>query len=138
MELHPPPRARRAPERVRVVLTLLHDGAGRVLLERGAFPHLPHLWLPLAQVGREARGAGARVGVLRHAILHRQLEVEVHVRRTTRAALERAARTRPSERRVFTRAGLARVGRSSLLTKSLALAGLISAARSRSVGRHAR
>lgn len=138
VELHPPPRPRRTPERVRVVLTLLHDGAGRVLLERGAFPYLPHLWLPLARVGPEERGTGARAGVLRHAILHRQLEAEVYVRRTTRAALERAARREPSERRVFTRAGLARVGRSSLLTKSLALAGLIPSARWTSVGRHAR
>ncbi|HEY8515282.1 MAG TPA: A/G-specific adenine glycosylase [Candidatus Binatia bacterium] len=128
-ERHPPPRERRAPERVRVALTLLHDGAGRVLLERGAFPHLPHLWLPLAQVGPDARGEGASVGVVRHAILHRQLEVEVYVRRTTPARLARAARNAKPERRVFARAALARVGRSSLLTKALALAGLIPRAR---------
>lgn len=123
---HPPPKARRATERVRVALTLLHDADGRVLLERGAFPFLPHLWLPLAAVGDGARGHGESAGTFRHAILHRQLEVEVLVRRLAPAALARrasdGANASGSERRVFTREARAHIGRSSLLTKALALA----------------
>ncbi|MEW6273473.1 MAG: A/G-specific adenine glycosylase, partial [Thermodesulfobacteriota bacterium] len=137
VDRHPPPRSRRAVERVRVALTLLHDDAGRVLLERGVFPYLPHLWLPLARIGEAARGSGRRVGALRHAILHRHLEVEVYARCVRPRALEQAAgvappcapKARGRERRVFTRAAVARVGRSSLLTKALALARLNPAAR---------
>ena len=126
---HPPAKPRRATERVRVALTLLHDADGRVLLERGALPFLPHLWLPLSAVGADARGTGTSVGSFRHAILHRQLDVEVFVRRLAPAALARraavasdAADASGSERRVFTREARARIGRSSLLTKALALA----------------
>jgi A/G-specific adenine glycosylase len=132
---HPPAKPRRATERVRVALTLLHDAGGRLLLERGAFPFLPHLWLPLAVVGDDARGTGTSVGSFRHAILHRQLEVEVFVARVAPSVLERRASVGSDradasgiERRVLTRAGLARIGRSSLLTKALALASLAPAA----------
>ena len=113
---------------MRVALTLLHDADGRVLLERGAFPFLPHLWLPVSAVGADARGTGTSVGSFRHAILHRQLDVEVFVRRLAPAALARrasdAADASGSERRVLTREARARIGRSSLLTKALALASL--------------
>ena len=136
---HPPAKPRRATERVRVALLLLHDADGRVLLERGAFPFLPHLWLPLAIIGDDAPGDGTSVGTFRHAILHRQLDVEVFLRRLAPAALVRrtsvgsdAADASGSERRVFTREARARIGRSSLLTKALALASLdATSARSR-------
>lgn len=127
----PERKPRRATERVRVVLSVLHDAAGAVLLERGAFPFLPHLWLPLATVGDTSRSAraGASAGTFRHAILHRQLEVEVFVQRTSPARLDARATTRAAdsnghtvERRVFTRTARTRIGRSSLLTKALALA----------------
>lgn len=157
---HPPAKPRRATEHVRVTLTLLHDDDGRVLLERGAFPFLPHLWLPLAAIADDARDAGAghasrtasgtrgatgatsappadarSVGTFRHAILHRQLAVEVLVHPLPAAALDARATQAGSgarrradasgiERRVFTRAQQARIGRSSLLTKALALAPL--------------
>jgi A/G-specific adenine glycosylase len=120
--LFPSPRPRRASERVRVVLSVLHDDDGQVLLERGAFPFLPHLWLPLSAVGDDATGAGARAGTFRHAILHRRLEVEVFARRLAPARLADAARSRPNgsgERRVFSRTARARIGRSSLLSKAL-------------------
>jgi len=126
--LFPQPKPRRATERVRVVLSVLHDGAGGVLLERGAFPYLPHLWLPPTAVGEHARTpVGAHAGSFRHAILHRQLAVEVYVRRCSAARLASAAAAGPHgaddrERRVFSRAGRARIGRSSLMTKALALA----------------
>ena len=128
---HPPAKPRRATERVRVTLTLLHDADGRVLLERGAFPFLPHLWLPVSAVGDGARGAGRSAGTFRHAILHRRLEVEVFVRRLSPSAVAKHASAGPDaanasgvERRVFTREARARIGRSSLLTKALALASL--------------
>lgn len=130
---HPPRKARRATERVRVVVTVLHDGRGNLLLERGAFPFLPHLWLPPSQTGAGVPANGDAddaelVGTFRHAILHRQLEVEVRRRRVSSAAL--AAATTPAkdanasahERRVLSRAALARIGRSTLLMKALALA----------------
>jgi A/G-specific adenine glycosylase len=119
--LFPRPKPRRASERVRVVLSVLHDGAGNVLLERGAFPFLPHLWLPLSRVGDDATGLGRRAGSFRHAILHRQLEVAVFVCRLP-AARARAEANGAGERRVFSRSGRLRIGRSSLLTKALALA----------------
>ena len=50
VDLHPPPKPRRAAERVDLDLTVVRDSRGRVLLERGAFPHLKHLWLPLLEV----------------------------------------------------------------------------------------
>lgn len=131
--LHPPPRPRRATERFRVALSVLHDDGGRLLLERGAFPFLPHLWLPLATVGDGARGSGTSRGTFRHAILHRQLEVEVFALRLPAAQLARratgtsaravaTARTPAIERRTFSPAAYARIGKSSLLTKALALA----------------
>lgn len=128
---HPPAKPRRATERVRVALTLLYDLDGRVLLERGAFPFLPHLWLPLAAVGDDARGTGTSVGSFRHAILHRQLDVEVFERALASATLAKRARVGSDapdavgvERRLFTHETRARIGRSSLLTKALALASL--------------
>jgi A/G-specific adenine glycosylase len=123
VERHPPARARRQGERVRVVLTLLHDGAGRLLLERGAFPFLPHLWLPPVQLGPSARGIGRPVGSFRHAILHRRLDIEVYVHRLPSRLLVRRAVSPEHERRIFTRTALRRIGRSSLLTKALRVAG---------------
>jgi A/G-specific adenine glycosylase len=127
--VHPPAKPRRATERIRITLRLLRDDTGRLLLERGAFPYLPHLWLPLIAIGDDARGSGTRAGAFRHAILHRQLDVEVFVHQLSAAALvkrasERGDRANASgvQRRVFTRAQQARIGRSSLLTKALALA----------------
>ncbi|MBY0276164.1 A/G-specific adenine glycosylase, partial [Candidatus Binatia bacterium] len=129
---YPPAKPRRATERIRVVLTVVQDDAGRLLLERGAFPYLPHLWLPIIALGDDARGVGTRAGTFRHAILHRQLEVEVFVQQLSAAVLAKRASASGSrrdranasgeQRRLFTRAQQARIGRSSLLTKALALA----------------
>jgi len=129
---YPPAKARRATQRVRLALALVHDDDGRLLLERGAFPYLPHLWLPPARLGDGVRPDGRSAGTFRHAILHRQLEVEVLVERVPAAVLERRAAAAADradasgiERRVFSRAARARIGRSSLLTKALALAPLV-------------
>jgi len=124
--LHPPARPRRAPERVAVDLTLLSDRDGRLLLERGAFPYLKHLWLPPTQLrrGRPLERARARPdhATFKHSILHRELQVHVERRVLPTAALRRASRTSEEgvERRLFTAADLAAIGRSALLTKALA------------------
>jgi A/G-specific adenine glycosylase len=127
---HPPPKPRRAPERVRVRMTIVHDRAGRLLLERGAFPFLTHLWLPPARVAigaetvlvRPGRAAERERPSFRHAILHRQLDVHVTTRLMPSRSLDRAARAAPPhafERRVVSPGELARIGRSALLTKAL-------------------
>jgi len=123
---YPPPKRRRATERVDLDLLLLGDGDGRVLLERGRFPHLPHLWLPLFRFPGEdcsEFNAAEPGGELRHAILHRSFRVSVFTRTVSAATLTRAARA-ASERRIFSAAEIAAIGRSSLLTKSLRVASL--------------
>jgi A/G-specific adenine glycosylase len=122
---YPPPKRRRATERVDLDLLLLRDGTGRVLLERGRFPHLPHLWLPLFRFSGEecAEFTAAQVsGELRHAILHRSFRVRVYTRTAPAATVRRAARAPSAERRIFSAAEIAAIGRSSLLTKSLRVA----------------
>lgn len=125
VHLHPPPKPRRAVERIDVELTLLSDRSGRLLLERGAFPYLRHLWLPpMRLASRRARGGdGARRATFKHAILHRELRVRVDRRLLRTDELRRHARrsARDAERRLFSREELAAIGRSALLTKALAL-----------------
>lgn len=126
----PPRRPRRATERIRITMTLLRDRSGSVLLERGAFPFLPHLWLPPIRVVNgtpatcsSSNGSERRIVTFRHAILHRQFQVDVHSRLVSPTEIRREARRRITqgvERRVFDRAALAAIGRSSLLTKALA------------------
>jgi A/G-specific adenine glycosylase len=127
--LHPPPRRRRARESIPVEMTLLCDRAGRILLERGAFPYLSHLWLPPARVRKDAaasrtNGRGGHAD-FKHTILHRELHVRVARRVLATAALRRSTRAPAAgiERRLFTRTELAAIGRAALLTKALAAAG---------------
>ncbi len=47
VDRYPRARARRAPIERHQHLFLLRDAKGRLLLERGAWPILPHLWLPV-------------------------------------------------------------------------------------------
>jgi A/G-specific adenine glycosylase len=152
-ERHPPPRARRASERIGATALVLRDAGGRILLERGAFAHLGHLWLPPIRLDHAPRrggrdgaagalprellgGSGSgtpleRVGRVKHAILHRSFDVAVLAAIVPPRTLERAAMApaktpaateRLPERRVFEQTDLARIGRSSLLTKALHLA----------------
>lgn len=124
--LHPPAKSRRKPERLDVELRLLSDRRGRLLLERGAFPYLRHLWLPPMRVSAEGAHRAGRgdPATFKHAILHRELLVRVERRILPIAELRRHARqnTSRSERRLFSRDELASIGRSALLTKALALA----------------
>jgi A/G-specific adenine glycosylase len=129
----PARRRRRSTERVSVEMTLMRDASGNVLLERGAFPFLTHLWLPPARVidattsRRAARQASERrIGSFRHAILHREFRVDLYSRMVSDAEIRREAHRRMRagvERRLFDDVSLAAIGRSSLLTKALAHAG---------------
>ena len=119
VERFPAAAKRRAPERIRLELTLLADVDGRILLERGAFPYLRHLWLPPLRVAT----GGIRRGrpTFRHSIQHRLFEVEVSRRTLSASVLERRARRSPgvSEVALFSDLELSRIGRSALLTKAL-------------------
>lgn len=130
----PPPKPRRAGERIELDLFVLHDPAGRVLLERFAFAPLPRMWLPVAGRAAARRAAGAATLTpgtpFRHAILHRVFAVRTRAARLPARRLEAIARAparEPVERRVFAPAELAGIGRSALLTKSLASVGLVAA-----------
>jgi A/G-specific adenine glycosylase len=118
---------RRRAERLDLELTLLRDNDGRLLLQRGVFPHLPHLWLPPIRVRAGEPNAAARAPRVsfRHSILHRVFHVEVDLKVVSPAALDRQARRPPDggEVALFSPRDLTRIGRSALLTKALRLAG---------------
>jgi A/G-specific adenine glycosylase len=124
---YPAKRRRRSTERVRVEMTLLRDGSGNLLLERGAFPFLGHLWLPPTRVvdagaSRAATPSRKCVATFRHAIMHREFSVDVFSRRVSAMEIRREARKKVAagvERRLFDDASLAGIGRSSLLSKAL-------------------
>ena len=127
VHLHPSPRPRRAVERLRLELTVARDRSGRILLERGAFPYLPHLWLPPVRVVAAESGnhRAPAAGSFRHAILHRAFEVDVYAQVLSTAVLRRRIRARGApaiQLRLFEPDELRRIGRSSLLTKALATA----------------
>jgi hypothetical protein len=99
-------------------VTVLRDRRGRLLLERGAFEHLDHMWLPpIARLQTPPTHAD-----FEHAIVHRSFAVRVKSRTVNAAELQRLAdrpTTRGAERRIVVPEELARLGRSSLLTKAL-------------------
>jgi A/G-specific adenine glycosylase len=120
VDRYPPPRPRRASERLRLRMTVLTDPQERLLLQRGAFAHLPHLWLPPLRVSRNGRPA-PHPAAFRHTILHRIFDVEIERVVLSAQALDARARApkRGFECAVFERGDLARIGRSALLTKAL-------------------
>ena len=122
--LHPPPKKRRPVERLAVDLTLWTDPRGHLLLERGAFPYLDHLWLPPMEVRPAERGRRAGDATFKHAILHRELHVRVARRVVATAELRLRSRSEAAgvERRIFAPSELGAIGRSTLLTKALAVA----------------
>jgi A/G-specific adenine glycosylase len=120
---HPAPKPRRARERVDLELALVRDRQGNLLLERGAFRHLSHLWLPLSPpLG--APIISPPVANFRHAILHRDFAVALRTMTLSKRELRNLAgdRRHGSERRIFAPAELNAIGRSSLLTKAIAAA----------------
>ncbi len=108
----PPPRARLPRQKLALRVSLLRDSAGRLLLQRGQFPYLPHLWLPPIAVLSQGP---TRVD-FRHAILHRDFEVEVF---TGRLGKPHRALLGQDNVRLVGPAELHNLGRSSLLTKAL-------------------
>jgi len=134
--LHPPPKQRRATERLALELTLIEDERGALLLERGAFPFLRDLWLPPSRVlqanARRHGAAGARRGAVkvehagsfRHTILHRAFAVRCTRTGTVRREQRDRLLASPGagiERRFFSRSALDSIGRSSLLEKAMCL-----------------
>lgn len=120
---YPQATPRRAAEVVRLAMLAVSDGAGSWLLERGVFPYLTHLWLPLTGAAESMPPGAVAVGEVRHAIVHRALRVQVLALRLSRARLRRMASAgAPGSRRVFTVEEIGAIGRSSLLTKVLRLA----------------
>jgi A/G-specific adenine glycosylase len=121
IEQYPAKKKRREPIQIGLDLLLLRDREGRLLLERGAFPYLPHLWLP------PIRELPAPVphGDFRHAIVHRRFEVRVKAKTLAKATLQRRVRAQNSgiECRIIEKSELPSLGRSSLLTKALRHAG---------------
>lgn len=117
VERHPPPKVRRATERLGLSVSVLRDRSGRLLLERGAFQHLDHMWLPPVRLLDEPPAKAD----FKHAILHRSFAVTVEARTVTSRELDRLATRRRgnAERRVVAADELRTLGRSSLLTKAL-------------------
>lgn len=115
-------------ERVDLAMIVVHDGRGGFLLEKGVFPFLGHLWLPLLADAGPAPATVLEHGIVRHAILHRALTVRVQSVRLAPARMRSMAAVETGERRVFAPGEIAAIGRSSLLTKVLRAAGLDGAA----------
>jgi A/G-specific adenine glycosylase len=126
--LFPQPAPRRSVERVDLALVVVHDGSGGLLLEKGVFPFLTHLWLPLLPDAGLAAAPVVEHGFIRHAILHRLLTVRVQSMRLAPARMKRMTAIAAGERRMFAPGEIAAIGRSSLLTKVLRAAGLASGA----------
>lgn len=138
------PRPRRRPKVIphSPRLYLLRDDRDRLLLEKGRWPLLPHLWLPIirdpeAAASNPARsserggatgpgipalppwlqpvGKGAtRLGRVRQTITRHRVDFDVFGGRVRPGA----ARL-PAELRLFPRSALASIGRSSILEKAL-------------------
>ncbi len=126
VHLHPAPRPRPQPLAVRASLLVLRDHRDRLLLERGSWPLLPHLWLPVirehatdlpaalqAQLGLRA-GSLEALGTIAHTITRHRIRLQAFAGR-----VGRAPKPLPASLRFVTEAELAELGRSSLLTKAL-------------------
>ncbi|HVM97342.1 MAG TPA: hypothetical protein VMT89_13190, partial [Candidatus Acidoferrales bacterium] len=122
VDCHPPPKLRRPRQRLQLEMDIVRDGRGRLLLERGSFVHLPHLWLlPIRIVRNGTRRRSKPHSSFRHSILHRDFDVGIYRSAATAAQLSRRLRRRDGvERALFTSKELAQIGRSSLLSKALA------------------
>ncbi len=101
-------------------MVVARNPAGEIALERGAFPYLPKMWLPLLDPEAEPAGRD-RAGEVRHAITHRTFRIRVVARSVDRREfagliLQNGA---GAERRGFSGRDLEKIGRSSLLRKAL-------------------
>jgi A/G-specific adenine glycosylase len=120
---HPPRKKRRATEKVAATMLVVRDRGDAVLLERGAFPYLPMMWLPIVVQGGELEGVER--GEVRHAIMHWSFRIRVLEKRAGARGVGDLRKQAPSgaERRLFGERDLEKIGRSSLLQKALRVAG---------------
>jgi A/G-specific adenine glycosylase len=113
-----PPRMQRSPAEHRsCVLYLLRDRREGLLLERGRWDLLPHLWLPPIRDGAEEMEGILELsdppsGVIRHSITHHRLRLLV---RSGRAQ----GGIRKDGGRFFQPEEMEKIGRSSILQKAL-------------------
>ncbi|MCX8071808.1 MAG: A/G-specific adenine glycosylase [Candidatus Binatia bacterium] len=121
----PPVGVRRSEPVIELVVDLVFAPTGQLLVERGAFPYLRHLWMPIVRErGRDNReqdvGQALVLGSFHHAIVKRRFRAEVRARSESPKKIERWLRAAPpgSERRLVTAGELQRLGRSSLLLKA--------------------
>jgi A/G-specific adenine glycosylase len=126
--LHPAPRARLPSEEVLARLFLLRDRRGRLLLERGRWPLLPHLWLPVIRAGdigevgalpprlRLRAGSLRDAGRLEHTITRHRIRMQVYA-----GLVDPGPGRPPTGFKLATETELAGLGRSSILDKALRL-----------------
>ncbi|GBD25268.1 Adenine DNA glycosylase [bacterium HR30] len=110
---------------IELVADLVFDTRGRIVVERGVFPYLRHLWVPVlheaqASAAGLAPSRGQSLGTFRHAIGKRQFRVSVYLRKLSNQKATRFLHDvpAPGERRLVTPKELEHLGRSSLLLKS--------------------
>jgi A/G-specific adenine glycosylase len=118
-EQPPPPRPRREIVRWTCELCLVRDRRKRLLLQRGAWPLLPHLWLPPirtfeGETQTEPDGHRTELGRFRHSITHHRILFRVL---GTRDVLSR----KPRGAEWFSAQQILEIGRSSILDKALRL-----------------
>jgi A/G-specific adenine glycosylase len=125
---YPSPRERPETVEVRAGLFLLRDRHGRLLLEKGRWQLLPHLWMPVIRPGSVDRpealpprfrlpaGALGKAGTVRHAITKHRILLRVFTGR-----IEPGPGRLPADYLLVTDADLAGLGRSSIIDKALRL-----------------
>ena len=121
----PRPVHKKERERVTIEMFLIRSADGKLLLERGAFPYLKHLWLPAVEIADARHLDNSRaIGRIRHAIVHRSFKIELRYLRLSDSTIRRllsTAKIRGIERKLFSRSDIEGLGRSSLLSKALAV-----------------
>ena len=123
---YPTRRSRPAPAEIDANLFLLRDGRGRLLLEKGEWHILPHLWLPVIRPGtmdmpgslparfRVRAGSLWEAGRVVHAITRHRIRLRIFT-----GLFDPGTGPWPSRHLLVTRTELAGLGRSSLVQKAL-------------------
>ncbi len=120
VDRHPPTKPKPSIEKVECSMVVLRAERGRFMLERGVFPYLPKMWLPLYEPGDlpDQRSEDV-VREIRHAITRWSFLIRVVDRPLSEKQIRRIARGGSGERRIFNPEQLQGIGRSSLLEKAL-------------------
>jgi A/G-specific adenine glycosylase len=124
--LYPAPRSRPRPVEVQAGLFLLRDRRGRLLLERGRWPLLPGLWLPVIRAGaidvpgtlparfRLRAGSLCEAGLVEHTITNHRIRLRIFTGR-----VDPGSGPLPAGHLLATEVELAGLGRSSIVEKAL-------------------